>query len=249
MENTAPASGRDRMKKSSALYRKEHWFAIKLKNQMYKRLPLVKKRVKGTRRQYHKEYYQKHRDEILKRAHKWSRANKDKTRLYKRRYKEKLRRRRKRRNMKSKIERIIKEFLEYCKDRYDKETLRHYTMNMKRFYNYIEQHKTRCKEYHDRYYYENKKPLEKKGILWKKAYRRIQYVEQLDRDFITRYVSYVNHEEISKNIGQLLSQSEKESRLYPLKTFLRYCERKGYLKNDLRRFIHIPPRGRYAKLS
>jgi len=144
--------------------------------------------------------------------------------------------------MKAKIERIIAEFLEYCKLRYDTETIRHYTMNMNRFYTYILQHKTRCTEYHNRYYYENKKPKNEKDDSWMKAYRRIQYVENIDRDYITRYVSFVNYDELNKNTFLPLSQSEKESRLYPLKSFLGYCLRKGYLRKDIRKFIFVPPR-------
>ena len=144
--------------------------------------------------------------------------------------------------MKAKIERILDEFLEYCESRYDNQTVRHYRMNICRLRDYIEQRKTRCKEYHDKYYRENKKSLEERDSSWMKDYRKIQYAEEIDRDFITKYVSYVNHDEISKNTYLPLNQSEKESRLYPLKTFLRYCERKGYLMKDLRRFVHIPAR-------
>ena len=87
-----------------------------------------------------------------------------------------------------------------------------------------------------------KKPLEERDLSWMKDYRRIQYAEELDRDFITRYVAFVNHDEINAKTRLPLTQSEKETRLYPLKAFLRYCQRKGYLTKYLRRFVYITPR-------
>ncbi len=144
--------------------------------------------------------------------------------------------------MKSKIERIISEFLEYCKDRYDLETVRHYTMNMQRFLDFIQSHTTRCKEYHNRYYQEQQKSPQERDLSWMKDYQRVRYIEEVDRDFISRYVAFVNHDEISKHSNLALNQSEKESRLYPLKTFLRYCQRKEYLKDDLTKFIYVPAR-------
>jgi len=216
-----------------------HKVGIRIRDRLYKRLPHVKKKALERQRRYFPQYYKKHRDEISKRAVEWNRVNKERRRIINKRYKEKLK---KMCNMKSKLERVINEFLDYCKDRYDAETVGHYEKNMHRFYNYIEQHKTRCKEYHDRNYKEYKKPENERDFSWRKEYRRIQYVEEIDRDFITRYVRFVNHDEINNNTGLSLSQSEKESRLYPLKTFLLYCQRKGYIKQDLRRFIIVPPR-------
>ncbi|MFH1782537.1 MAG: tyrosine-type recombinase/integrase [Candidatus Omnitrophota bacterium] len=236
---------KEKAKNYNALYRKEHWFAIKIKNQMYRDLPHVKKRRKEynkTRKEYFKKYYEKHKERFKEKAILWAKENPEKKRLIQKRFKEKLKRRQKRRNMKSKIERILNDFLEYCKDRYDEETVRHYRMNVRRFHSYIEQHKTRSKEYHARFYQESKKLPEERDLSWMKEFRRIQYVEELNRDFITRYVSFVNHDEISENTNLPLSQSEKESRLYPLKTFLRFCQRKGYIKENLTRFIYVPPR-------
>lgn len=91
-------------------------------------------------------------------------------------------------------------------------------------------------------YHELKKPPQERDLSWSKEYYRLRHAEDLDRDFITKYVSFVNHDEISLHTGLLLNQSEKESRLYPLKAFLRFCEKKGYLKEDLRRFIYVPGR-------
>ena len=39
-----------------------------------------------------------------------------------------------------------------------------------------------------------------------------------------------------------MHQSEKEARLYPLKAFLRFCFRKGFLSEDMRRFVVVPRR-------
>jgi len=115
----------------------------------------------------------------------------------------------------NRLKRVCREFLEYCKDRYSSETLRHYTMNVDRFLCYSSRLKVR-------------------------------HVEELSRDFITGYVSFVNHDEINKTTDLALGQPEKESRLYPVKSFLRYCQRKGYLKNDLTRFIYVPAREKKA---
>ena len=49
---------------------------------------------------------------------------------------------------------------------------------------------------------------------------------------------------MSAHTGLPLNQSEKETRLYPLKAFLKFCEKKGYLKQDMRRFIYVPARER-----
>lgn len=144
--------------------------------------------------------------------------------------------------MKSSVERIIREFLDYCRDRYDPETLRHYEMNMQRFQDFIQSHTTRCKEYHSRWYQEQQKPEAERDFSWAKEYARIQHAEDIDRDFIARYTAFVNHDEVSTRTNQVLNQSEKESRLYPLKTFLRYCRRKGYITDDLCKFVYVPAR-------
>ncbi len=144
--------------------------------------------------------------------------------------------------MDSSIERIINEFLDYCKQRYDPVTVVPYERNIKRFYNYILAHKTKCAEYHKLYYQEMQKPEAERDFSWAKDYYRLQHSEDLDKDFINRYVSFVNHDEISKHTGLALNQSEKESRLYPLKSFLWFCLRKGYITKDLRKYIVIPSR-------
>ncbi len=144
--------------------------------------------------------------------------------------------------MRSKIERITHEFLEYCKDRYKPETIRHYGVNLQCFLDFIQSHTTRCPEYHARWYQEKRKPPHEQDFSWTKDFIRIQYVEDIDRDFISKYVAFVNHDAKNKRTNAGLSQSEKESRLYPLKTFLRFCQRKGYHKDDLTKFIYVPGR-------
>lgn len=77
-----------------ARYRQKHRFAIRLKNRIYRKLPHVRERLRGTRNEYLKEYYKKHREKFLKRTREWAVANREKRRLYSRRYKEKLKLRR-----------------------------------------------------------------------------------------------------------------------------------------------------------
>ena len=66
-------------------------------------------------------------------------------------------------------------------------------------------------------------------------------MDKIDKDLILNYVSYVNYDEINDK-GIRLNQSEKESRLYPVKSFLLYCQRRGHIKKDLRKFVIVPPR-------
>jgi len=227
-------------KKSDALYRKEHWFAIKLKNQIYKRLPKVKKRIRDTRNQYYKEYYQKHREKILQRSHNWAQANKNKTRYYKKKYKAKIKF-----NITfnhgERIKRIVSEFINYCKDRYAEHTIRQYKMNLDRFLKYIDKPGIRCNEYFRKLYKENKKSFEHRNFGWQKEFYKPRFVGAIDRDLIMNYISYVNHDEINVK-GVKLNQSEKETRLYPLKAFLLFCQRKGFIKKDLRKFVIVPSR-------
>lgn len=233
---------KEKKKESDARYREKHRLKIRERNRIYKSQPHIKARNRGKRKGYLKEYYRKNREKFLERNRLWAQTNKEKTREYKRRHEEKLKLKLKRLNAKAKVERIVAEFLGFCKDRYDHDTVRQYTINMQRFLVYVREHTTDCREYDARYYEESKKPVEERDASWTKEYQKLRYVEDLDRDFITRYVGFVNHDEISKHTGLLLNQSEKESRLYPLKAFLKFCERKGYLKKDLRRFVYVPAR-------
>jgi integrase/recombinase XerD len=115
-------------------------------------------------------------------------------------------------------------------------------VNINRFYEFIKSHTTRCPEYHAKWHQENKKPEQERDFSWTKDYIRIQYVQDIDRDYISKYVAYVNHDAINERTNERLTQSQKESRLYPLKTFLRFCLRKGYHKDDLTRYIYVPSR-------
>lgn len=230
---------KEKTRQYNLLYRKEHRVAIRIKNRIYKRLPHVKARTRKQCKKYHHEYYLKHRDKLLRRAHEWAKVNKDKRRLYCKRYKENLK---KKLHRKSRIERILKEFLEHCHDRYDTVTIKHYELNIRRFILYLKEHNTRCPEYSNRNYEELKKSPGEQDFAWRKEYKAVRDIEDLDRDYIMRYVSFVNHEEVNQRTRLQLSQSEKESRLYPLKTFLLYCLRKGYLKEDLRKYIFVPSR-------
>jgi len=208
---------------SDALYRKQHWLALKLKHQMYGRLPHVKEKRRGTRKEYQQEYYKKNRAKILKRVSKWGRENKNKKRLHNKKYKEKIKQKELEKKKKLnanqvradrvyRLRDVYKAFLEYCKDKYHPTTIRLTKTNMNHFFDYLN-------------------ILKEKGMA-------IKYIYGLDRDFITRYVAYVKNEAVSK--GAPLNYSKKKSRLSVLRVFLRFCQRKGYLKQDLRRFVIMP---------
>ncbi len=237
----------EKKRQQDANYRRQHWFAIKLKNQVYRRLPHVKERRREygrspARKAYHQKYYQEHKDYWRAKNAEWVKNNPEKRKEILRRYAEKLARRRKRKNMRSSIERVIKEYLDYCNQRYDPATLVPYKRNIERFYEYIVNHKTRCPEYHARFSKEMLKPEAERDFSWTEEFKRLEHAEDLDKDYINRYVSYVNHDEVNKKTRQPLNQPEKESRLYPLKSFLWFCLRKGYIKKDLRKYIVVPPR-------
>lgn len=238
---------KEKAKNYNALYRKEHRSAIRLKNKIYKSLPHVKERNRDynrtpQRKAYSKDYYQKNKQRLNKKNNDWAKNNPEKRKEHIRRYLEKLRRRKKRRNSMSKIGRVIDEFLEYCQERHDPVTAKRTKLNIKRFLDYIGRYTTRCSEYLSRFHQEQKKPEAERDFSWTKEYYRIQYSQEIDRDFITRYVSFVNYDELGQKSKLPLSQPEKESRLYPLKSFLWFCYRKGYIKKDLRKFVIVPGR-------
>ena len=216
-----------------------HKVGIRIRDRLYKRLPHVKKKALERQRRYFPQYYKKHRDEISKRAVEWNRVNKERRRIINKRYKEKLKQGKF--GHTPKIKRIVEEFIGYCKDRYKEETVRQYKMNMERFLMYIDRPGSRCKEYLARMHQERKKACEERNLSWAKEYWKIRLIDNIDRDLIINYVSYVNNDEINDK-GIKLNQSEKEARLCPLKTFLLYCQKKGYVKKDLRKFIIVPPR-------
>lgn len=110
---------KEKARQYDLLYRRQHKVAIRIKNRVYKRLPHVKALFRDRRRRYFQEYYKKHREKLLQHIKLWTQNNKDKRRVYCRRYKEKL----KMRNYFSgpKIKRVVDEFLVYCKNRYHPE--------------------------------------------------------------------------------------------------------------------------------
>lgn len=230
---------KERARQYNLLYKQTHKVGIRIRNRLYKRLPHVKKKAQERGRRYFPEYYKKHCEEISKRATEWNRLNRDKRRLINKRYKDKLKQRWLEHG--HKIARIVDDFLIYCKDRYAMDTVRQYAASMNRFLKFIDRPGVRCPKYHMKRYNEFKKYPGERDFSWKKDYLKIRLASHIDKDLITKYVSYVNHDEIN-NKGIKLSQSEKETRLYPLKTFLLYCQRKGYVKKDLRPYIFVPPR-------
>lgn len=221
------------------LYRRQHRLAIRIKNRLYKCLSRVREQTRRGRRVYYQAYYQRHREKFLKRVREWAQANPDKTRIYKKAYRR--RQRKKKKGFIPKIRRIVEEYLAYCKERHAQDTVRHYRINMGRFLGYLERPGSRSPEYHRRLYQEHRKPTEEQNLSWTQSFCKIHLMDQIDRDLITQYVRYVNHDETNVQ-GGTLNQSEKESRLYPLKSFLFYCQRRGYTKQDLRKFVVIPPR-------
>lgn len=240
------ARSKNKERISDALYRKYHWFAIRLKQQMYNRLSHVKDRRRGSksRARYHKGYYEKNKDKVLKKVYEWGKANKDKRHLYQKRYREKLKK--KRRDIKTQINRkyrlmdVFSQYIEYCKDRYQKDTIRLRTLNMRRFFDYLDHLDEERKSYSSKYYKEHGvSPKEEEDAVLS-SLKRIKYVYELERDFITRYVAYVNTEEISRRTNLPLNYSEKRTRLEAFRSFLRFCQRKGYIKRDLTRFVISP---------
>jgi len=143
-----------------------------------------------------------------------------------------------------KIDRVVKEYIDYCIERHARDTVIHYKRNMARFLKYIERpgtHGEKSPEYHKRLYTEYKKPKDERDFSWTKEYVKIRFMDKIDRELITNYVSYVNCDAVNDR-GLKLNQSEKESRLYPLKSFLFFCQKRGYIKKDLRKFIIVPSR-------
>jgi len=140
-----------------------------------------------------------------------------------------------------KIKRSVEEFLDYCKERHAKDTVRLYRTNMGRFLEYLERPGTSGAKYHKRLYIEYKKPKEERDFSWTKEYAKIRFMDKIDRELITNYVSYVNCDAVNDRSIKL-NQSEKESRLYPLKSFLLYCQKRDCIKKDLRKFIIVPSR-------
>ena len=232
------------MAKSDALYRKEHWFTIRLKNHMYKRLPCTRKLIRASnrrRKDYYRNYYEKNKERLKDKSRLWIKQNKDRRKLHWKRYDEKRRLKLAGLKYKPQIKRIVKEFLQYCKDRHKERTTQQYTMNINRFLSYIERPGARCKEYHCNFYYDSRKTPEERNNTWRKKFHKILFIKEIDKNLITDYVSYVNYDAINSK-GLKLNQSEKESRLYPLKAFILYCQRRDYLKKDLRKFVIVPPR-------
>lgn len=232
----------ERRKQSDARYRQQHRFAIRLKNQMYKRTPRARKLARESnrrRKDYYRKWYAKNRERLILKAKLWAEENRERKRSHQRKYKRKMRYRAG--NASPKIKRIVEEFYQYSLERHKGRTAEQYKAKLGRFLSYIEKPGTHGGDYHKRMYEEGKKPPEERDYSWTKEYHKIRFTTELTRDLITDYVSYINHDAVNDK-GMKLNQPEKESRLYPLKAFLLYCQRRGYVKKDLRRFVIVPPR-------
>lgn len=112
------------------------------------------------------------------------------------------------------LRRVVGEFLAYAQMRYVPETYPQYLRNLHRFMEWIAA-----------------RP-QGKGV---------RDMDDLTVEVLTEYLRWLNAEARQLD-GSPLSQPQKEGRLYPLKAFLGFCYRKGFLSQDLRRFILVPRR-------
>lgn len=172
---------KERAKNYNTLYRKQHCIAIAIKNRMYKNLPHIKERRRQQnrlRKDYFKKYYQEHKDYFRTKSSQWVKENPERRRLILKKYAEELRKRRlnaqAKLKRKTKIQRVISDFIEYCKQRYADDTVRQYKINLERFLAYIARAGTHCKEYHARWYKEHKKPPQEQNFSWAKEYHKIR---------------------------------------------------------------------------
>lgn len=82
---------KEKAKKYNALYRKQHWFAIKLKGKIYRSLPHVKQRRREynqtpERKAYLKKFYQEHKEYWRAKNAEWKKNNPEKAKLIQKRY-------------------------------------------------------------------------------------------------------------------------------------------------------------------
>ncbi len=114
----------------------------------------------------------------------------------------------------ARFRRVVHEFLAFVGMRYHPRTQREYARSLRHFQAWV--------------------AARPKG-------KRIRDMDKLTLEAITGYQRWVNTAATHRD-GSLLNQPEKEARLYPLKAFLRFCFRKGFLSEDLRRFVVVPRR-------
>ena len=114
----------------------------------------------------------------------------------------------------ARFRRVVHEFLSYVWMRFSAETQQQYARSMRRFQEWV--------------------ATLPKG-------RKIRDMDKFTLEVIAAYQRWINTQATHRD-GSSLSQPEKESRLYPLKTFLGFCYRKGFLKEDFRRFVIVPRR-------
>lgn len=114
----------------------------------------------------------------------------------------------------ARLRRVVQEFLAYVWMRYAAETQQQYARSMRRFQEWV--------------------AARPKG-------KRVRDIDQLTPEVLAAYQRWINSEAAQRD-GSPLTQPERESRLYPLKAFLGFCYRKGFLKEDLRRFVRVPRR-------
>jgi len=114
----------------------------------------------------------------------------------------------------ARFHRVVHEFLAFVGMRYSPATQQQYARNIKHFQAWVT---TRSKG------------------------KRIRDIDKLTPEAIADYQRWVNREATHRD-GAPLTQPEKEARLYPLKAFLRFGFRKGFLIEDFRRYVVVPRR-------
>lgn len=114
----------------------------------------------------------------------------------------------------SRLRRVADEFLAHVRMRYVPETYPQYLRNLHRFMEWIAA---------------------------RPPGKGVRDMDDLTVEVLTEYLRWLNAEARQPD-GSPLTQPQKEGRLYPLKAFLEFCHRKGFLPQDLRRFILVPRR-------
>ena len=114
----------------------------------------------------------------------------------------------------ARLKTVLAEFLAYGRMRLARETQKQYARHLRHFQAWLAQ-----------------RP---KG-------QRVRDIDQLTMEVLTDYQRWLNTAAIRAS-GAPLTQPDKEARLYALKAFLHFGHRKGYLPQDLRRFLLVPRR-------
>lgn len=201
---------------------------------------------KKTPAEFKRECYLRHRDKYLEKDRLRRVANKDKKSAYNKEYKQKMTKRLREAKVRSirilRLKDVFYQFIDYSKDRFDEVTVRLRSANINKFFDYLDFLRVKRSSYCNKYWKEHGKfPKEEDDPVIREL-KAIKYVFEIDRDFITRYVTYVNKDAVNRKTNQPLGQSEKEVRLTAFRAFLRFCQKKGYITTEIDKFVIIPKR-------